>query len=148
MNTENVGAKILAEHEELRALLRALEQQVRQSAGSDAWLENLRDTLSRVVDLCSEHFRLEEQAGLHVELREQSPRLAFRLEKLVSDHSRILEALQKLVTELPTESIASGGVDPLRERVLGALEAVREHERAENEIMMEAYWQDLGGEAG
>ena len=148
MNTEHVGAKILSEHEDLRALLQTLERQVQQPAGPDAWLENLRETLSRLVDLCSEHFRLEEQAGLHVQLREQSPRLAFRLEKLLSDHARILEALRKLVTDLPIESIASGGVDPLKERVLGVLEAVHEHERAENEIMMDAYWQDLGGEAG
>ncbi len=148
MTAVNVGNKILSEHEDLRALLRALEQQVQQSAGSDAWLEKLRGTLSRLVDLCSEHFELEERAGLHVELREQSPRLASRLEKLLSDHSRILEALRRLVTDLPTESTASGGVDTLKERILGMVAAVHEHERAENEIMMDAYWEDLGGEAG
>lgn len=148
MNTDNIGAKILSEHENLRALLQTLEQQVQQPAGSDAWLQNLRETLSRLVDLCSEHFRLEEQAGLHVQLREQSPRLAFRLERLLVDHFRILEALRKLVAVLPTESIASGEAGPLKERVLGVLEAVDEHERAENEVMMDAYWEDLGGEAG
>jgi len=148
MNAVNVGDKILSEHENLRALLRALEQQVEQSADSDAWLENLRETLSRLVDLCAEHFELEERAGLHVELREQSPRLASRLEKLLSDHSRILGALRRLVTDLPTESTASGGVDALKERILDTVAAVHEHERAENEIMMDAYWEDLGGEAG
>lgn len=148
MNTENVGAKILTEHEDLRALLQASERHVQQPAGSDAWLENLRETLSGLVELCVEHFRLEEQAGLHVQLREQSPRLAFRLENLLSDHLRILEALRKLVTDLPIESIASGEADRVKERVLGVLEAVREHERAENEVMMDAYWEDLGGETG
>ena len=148
MNTENIGAKILSQHKDLRALLQALERHIQQPAGSDAWLESLREALSGLVDLCSEHFTLEEQTGLHVELREQSPRLAFRLEKLLSDHSRILEALRKLVAGLPTESIASSEADPLKERVLGVLEAFHEHERAENEIMMDAYWEDLGGEAG
>ena len=148
MNTENVGAKILSEHENLRALLQKLERQVQQPAGSDAWLEKLRELLSGLVDLCSEHFRLEEQAGLHVQLREQSPRLAFRLEKLLSDHFRILEALQNLVTDVSPDSVASGESAPLKERILGVLEAVHEHERAENEVMMDAYWDDLGGEDG
>ena len=148
MNTENVGAKILSEHEDLRALLQRLERHVQQPGGSDGWLEKLRESLSRLVDLCSEHFRLEEQAGLHVQLREESPRLAFRLEKLLSDHSGILEALRKLVTDLPTEVSAPGDADTLKERVLGVVEAVHEHERAENEVMMDAYWEDLGGEAG
>ena len=148
MNTDHVGAKILSEHEGLRALLQAVERHIQQPAGSDGWLEKLRESLSGLIDVCSEHFRLEEQAGLHVQLREESPRLAFRLEKLLSDHSGILEALRKLVTDLPTEAIASGDADPLKERVLGVLEAVHEHERAENEVMMDAYWEDLGGEAG
>lgn len=148
MSTDDIGAKILSDHENLRAVLQTLEQHVQQPSGSDAWLENLRETLSRLVDLCSEHFRLEEQAGLHVQLREQSPRLAFRLEKLLSDHFRILETLRRLVTDLPTESIAPGEASPLKERVLDVLGAVDRHERAENEVMMDAYWQDLGGEAG
>ncbi len=148
MNTDDIGAKILSEHEDLHALLQALERHVQQSAGSDAWLENLRKKLSGLVDLCSEHFRLEEQAGLHAQVREKSPRLAFRLEKLLSDHFRILEGLRKLVGDLPTRSITSGEADPLKERVLGLLEAVRDHERAENEVMMDAYWEDLGGETG
>lgn len=147
MNTENVGAEILSEHEDLRAVLQALERLVQQPAGSDAWLESLGKTLSGLVELCSKHFRFEEEAGLHVQLREQSPRLAFRLERLLSDHSQILKALQKLVTDLPT-SIASGEANPLKERVLGVVEALREHERAENEVMMDVYWDDLGGEAG
>jgi iron-sulfur cluster repair protein YtfE (RIC family) len=148
MNTDDIGAKILSEHKDLRALLQALDRHVQQPVGSDAWLENLRETLSGLVDLCSEHFRLEEQAGLHVQIREQSPRLASRLEKLLSDHRRILDALRKLVADLPRESIASSEADPLKERVLGVLEAVHEHEQAENEVMMDAYWVDLGGEAG
>lgn len=148
MNTDHVGAKILSEHKNLRALLRELEQHLQQPAGSGAWLENLRQALFGLVDLCSEHFKLEEQTGLHVELREQSPRLASRLEKLLSDHGRILEGLRQLVADLPTESMAPSDTEPLKERILGVMETVREHERAENEVMMDAYWEDLGGEAG
>jgi len=148
MNTENVGARILSEHKNLRALLRKVERSVQQPAGSDAWMENLRRTLSDLVDLCAEHFRLEEQAGLHVQLRDQSPRLAFRLQKLLAEHSGILDTLEKLVTELPAQAVTSRDVEPLKQSVSVALEAVRQHERAENEVMMDAYWEDIGGEAG
>lgn len=148
MNTENIGAQILSDHKDLRALLEALERHVALSAGSEAWIGGLRETLSSLVDLCSEHFQLEERIGLHVQLREQSPRLAFRLEKLLAEHSRILDALRTLVTDLPTETPAAREADALKERVRGVLEAVQEHERSENEVMMDAYWDDLGGEAG
>lgn len=111
-------------------------------------MENLRRTLSDLVDLCAEHFRLEEQAGLHVQLRDQSPRLAFRLQKLLAEHSGILDTLEKLVTELPAQAVTSRDVEPLKQSVSVALEAVRQHERAENEVMMDAYWEDIGGEAG
>ncbi|MGD8316864.1 MAG: hemerythrin domain-containing protein [Myxococcales bacterium] len=148
MNTENTGAQILSEHKHLRALLQALEQHLQQPVDSDAWLPRLRNMLSGLVDLCSDHFRLEEETGLHIQLRDQSPRLASRLEQLLSDHSRILDELQKVAADLPTDSVVANEVGPLKERALGALQDIREHERAENEVMMDAYWDDLGGEAG
>lgn len=148
MNTNNVGAKILSEHQHLRALLKALEQHLQQPGESDVWLTGLRDMLAGLVDVCSEHFKLEEEAELHVQLREQSPRLASRLEKLLAEHARILAELQKLVADLATPSAAPGQTERLKQQVSSALEEVRQHERAENEVMMDAYWDDLGGEAG
>ena len=146
MNARDVGAKILSDHRDLRGALQALEQHLQQPADSQGWIGSLRDGLSGLVDLCSAHFEVEEQTGLHIQLREQSPRLAFRLERLVSDHRRILEGLQELARDLPAETIGRNEADPLKERVLRALETLHEHERAENEIMMDAYWDDLGGE--
>ncbi|MBW2509422.1 MAG: hemerythrin domain-containing protein [Deltaproteobacteria bacterium] len=148
MSTESVGAQILSEHKDLRGLLRGLEQQAQRPVGSRGWVESVRAPLSQLADRCSEHFRLEEQAGLHVQLRDQSPRLAFKLERLLSEHGQILEVLSNLVGDLSREAAPPGEAEPLKERVLAAVEAIREHERAENEAMMDAYWEDLGGEAG
>ena len=148
MNAEHLGAKILSEHKDLRGVLQALEQHLEQPADSDRWLEHLREALSGLVDLCSDHFAVEEETGLHVELREQSPRLAFRLEKLVSEHDGILDTLRKLVTDLPAKAVGPNEANPCKDRVQRALETVRSHERAESEIMMDAYWDDLGGESG
>lgn len=148
MSTKNVGATILSEHERLRVQLRALERQVRQAPASDAALQTLCEGLTRLVDLCTEHFRLEEEAGLHLQIREASPRLASRLEKLLSDHSRLLDELRQLAADCSDQSLAAPGAEPLNARALGVVAALREHERAENEVMMDAYWDDLGGESG
>lgn len=148
MNADDIGAKILSDHEDLGGLLQALEQHLVQPTDSDGWLGSLRESLSGLVDLCSTHFKVEEETGLHIELREQSPRLAGRLERLISDHDRILGTLQKLIADLPAETIGPAEAGPFKERVLSAVETLHEHERAENEIMMDAYWDDLGGEAG
>ena len=148
MTTEKVGAEILSDHNTLRALIGALEKHFQQRADAELWYETLREKVSALVDLCCEHFRLEEQSGLHVQLRQQSPRHAFRLEKLLGEHASILAGLQNLATDLATDSITAIETDSLKERVLLALESVRQHESAENEVMTDVYWDDLGGEAG
>lgn len=148
MNTEHVGAKILSEHQGLRAHLRALEAHVRQPTVSDAALQTLREMVSKLIDLCSEHFRLEEQAGLHVQIREASPRLASRSEKLLDEHARLLDALRRLMVDCSVPSLSKGDAEALDRRVLVVIEALREHERTENEVMLDAYWDDLGGESG
>lgn len=149
MTTDEIGAQILSEHNDLRAVLQALEEHLRQPADSGGWLSSLQDELSGLLNLCSAHFRVEEEGGLHIQLRDQAPRLASRLEKLVSDHSRILESLQVLLTELQAETFRPNEPDPpCKKQVLRVLESLREHERAENEVMMDTYWNDLGGESG
>lgn len=148
MGTENVGATILSQHETLRSRLRALEEQVRQPVASDAALQSLSEMLSSLVALCSAHFRREEDAGLHLELREASPRLASRLEKLLADHTRLLEQLRELAADCSDASRARAESPPVNERALDVVSALRAHERAENEVMMDAYWDDLGGESG
>ena len=147
MNANELGAKILSDHKDLRGVLQALEEHLEQPTDSHGWLRSLRETLAGLLELCTAHFRLEEETGVHVQLREDSPHLASRLERLASDHSRILEELKKLVAALP-HSIELEATVSLKATVLGALDNLREHERAESAIMMDAYWDDLGGEGG
>ena len=148
MSADEVEAKILADHKDLRGVLEALETHVDQSADSDDWATTLQGAFCGLVDLCTAHFGLEEETGVHLELRQESPHLASRLEKLLSDHGRILGALRTLTADLARPSGERDDVERLKARALEALEALREHERAESAIMMEAYWDDLGGESG
>ena len=148
MTADEIEAQILSDHKDLRGVLQALEEHLEQPIDSEGWLPSLSEALGSLLDLCTAHFQLEEETGLHVQLREESPHLATRLERLASDHCRILEELGKLLADLPVHSIELDETAPLKATVLGTLDILREHERAESAVMMDAYWDDLGGESG
>jgi predicted membrane chloride channel (bestrophin family) len=145
---EGARDNILSDHEDLREMMRGLEQHLWQATDLDReWLTTLRKALHDFAEACRAHFRDEERGGLHLQLRDRSPRLAFRLQQLVYDHPRILVALQELVADFPPdEAMKPNELRSLKERVQSALEVVHAHERAETEITMDAYWDDLGGE--
>lgn len=157
MNVETLqgtpdGAKseILSNHGDLREMLRGLEQHLWQPVDSvGQWLATLREALHDLVEACRAHFRDEEVGGLHLQLRQHSPRLTIRLQQLVFDHPRILVALQDLAVHFPAnEVITRNELRSLKERVQSTLEMVHAHERAETRVTMDAYWDDLGGESG
>lgn len=142
--------QILSDHGNLRERLQGLEQHLWQPVDSvGEWLTTLREALHDLAEECRAHFRDEEFGGLHHQLRDHSPRLTFRLQRLVFDHPRILAALKDLAAHFPVDELMKRNeLRSLKERVQSALEMVHAHERAETKVAMDAYWDDLGGESG
>lgn len=145
---EGARNRLLSDHEDLREMMRVLEQHLWRATDSDrGWLTTLREALHGFVGACQAHFKDEERGGLHLQLRDRSPRFANRLQRLVYDHPRILVTLEELVADFPAyEAMTPNELRSLKERVQSALDVVHAHERAETAIAMEVYWDDLGGE--
>jgi hypothetical protein len=112
---------------------------------SGKWLGELREKLPQLAKVLEGHFAEEEQEYLYTELPAQKPRYADRLAKLKSEHAGMLASVQEAIDR--AEAVTGSEVPDQRElnAVVQLLVAtIRRHEAEENEIVLRAYWHDLG----
>ena len=86
------------------------------------------------------HFDYEERDGYMSEVILNAPHLTHKVKELVKDHGR----LRSLFKELETLSYEDGPIQGFRDRIRAALEAVREHEQAENSLLQSYLVDELG----
>ena len=115
-------------------------------AGDDpeAWLADARRTLTILLEEFPGHFGREE-GGLYQTVPAENPRFARRLGELEREHPELLEMLRGAAdcAASCTEPNPDGLRD-LAERCRGFIASLRRHEGAENEIIAQATWEDLG----
>jgi len=138
--------EILEDHKHVRALLGDLEEHLAKKIDEeDSWRSHLETCLADFHRRLQKHFVTEEEGKLYRELKERVPRLAQRLERVFGDHPAILERLEEISGGLK-DGNSKIGMPQIIEETRGLIAQVAEHEAAENEVMMDAYWDDLGGE--
>jgi hypothetical protein len=116
-------------------------------------LEHALATESEVSPICvlnqltathgqiTEHFQFEEQNGWMDEVRKQEPRLEHAIEGLREEHRELVQSLDTLIEELKAkEKLNEAG----RHKIVRWIERVRAHESRENELLEDAFEEDLG----
>lgn len=98
--------------------------------------------LARLQSELAEHFAHEERVGFLPEATAQAPRLTRRARKIISEHDLLRVQLSKVVGALAR---GSGNWTAVREDWDSFTSLLREHEKKENELINEAYLDDLGG---
>lgn len=109
------------------------------------WLGDLTSALARLRDELAEHFDDEQSGQMFRGLPISHPRLASPLAKLEAEHPVMLANLDDLLQR--ARAIEQPEVYRLRElNGLTQLFAarIRRHEAAEYELVMDAYWSDVG----
>lgn len=91
----------------------------------------------------SEHFRFEEQNGYMGAVRKREPRLEHTIQQLEEEHRQLLRSLETL---LGVVQAATSLDNVFREKVRAWVERVRHHEARENEVIQDAYNQDISAE--
>jgi hypothetical protein len=86
-------------------------------------------------------FRLEEQGGYMQVVRERQPRLERAVRDLRDDHSLLSIGLQEAIR---VATAAATVDDQVRQSVVGWVQAMREHEARENQLIEEAFDLDFG----
>lgn len=138
--------ELLKDHREVRRLVTALDAEAcTPTAASSAWVSAIRELLTSLRETLLPHFALEEEGALYREVPIEFPRLAERCRGLANEHQAITGRLGSLLAQ--ATALAEGGEGDAGElsaeiRLLAA--TIRSHEAQENEIMMTAYWDDLG----
>jgi hypothetical protein len=111
------------------------------------WLGCLIEKLPVLTETLRAHFEGEQRSTLYCEIPIRFPRYAERLTRLATEHDEIIELA--LVAHERAKTLHGAEVHDLRQfnaRVQLLIARIRRHEAEENEIMMRAYWNELGGE--
>lgn len=133
------------EHKQITKLVAELERWLDEPADCPhSWTDCLRERLEPLAKILGPHFDGEEASPLFRDVPVDFPRFAGPLDRLFGEHRDIVQEVHALL------DIARSTTDPVRAQVreltLRAKMLVftlRRHESEENEILQQAYWDDL-----
>ena len=109
------------------------------------WLADLDRRLADLETALRRHFEGEESGPLFRSLPLQHPRLAEPLARLEAEHTMMLDDLAVVQRRVETlEDPQDFELRELNARVLLVVARIRRHEAAENELVIEAYWSEIG----
>ena len=143
---EDTRAGVLDEHRRITNVLQRIEQWVVDPKTGAGWTGELGGMLEELQGLLKEHFGGEAEAKLFEQTIASTPHLTALLTKLAKEHSQILAAFRAAFEQAQTlDAAKEQEVRGLQRKVQLALATLRRHESEENEIIMRAYWEDMGG---
>ncbi|HEY5956165.1 MAG TPA: hemerythrin domain-containing protein [Polyangiaceae bacterium] len=136
---------VLSEHQHIRRLVDAIEIALdKRTQGGKAWFEELEPVLSELSKGLVAHFKGEE-AEFFTDVGKRLPRHAPTIERLVEQHQTLSRDFEEVAQKVSTLNVANAEqVAAFAVLVSKTLKALRTHEEQENELMLVAYWQDLG----
>lgn len=137
---------VLEEHRTLTARVSELDDRVAQGAvRGPSWASDLQKLTLEVLEHLKGHFSGDAEGNLFAEISMSCPHLSGRLATLASEHSKILESFRQ-VAERAGSYRAGDSEAELRLclQAQAAVATLRRHEAEENEIIMRAFWEDLG----
>lgn len=136
---------VLSEHQHIRRLVDALELSLeKRSNGGRAWLDELGPALSELTKGLASHFKGEE-AEFFADVSKRIPRHAPVVERLAQQHQGLTREFETVAKRAATiDADKTQAVDEFVAALTAVLKQLRTHEEQENELMLVAYWQDLG----
>jgi len=109
------------------------------------WVSRLLETLPRLAATLRTHFEAEQQGPLYRKLPISFPRFAHRLEQLEAEHVRILEVVDgALARARDLREAEMYEIRELNAQVQLLVATIRRHEAEEDEIIVQAHWDEVG----
>lgn len=136
------------EHDSLVVAMHQLEAALASAAPSRerSWTEQVHDRLRVVADAITAHVNsAESRDGLFAEIESYDPNLDFRTNMLRRQHADLLQEAQTL-KQLVDGQGKQGTQDfaDVRKVSMRLLNALRNHQAAEADLVFEAFFTDLG----
>ena len=130
-----------AEHRDLFEVIQDVQQ---------AMTSQLRDTqtvdvlLKRLTEKLLNHFAFEEKDGYLHEATDEEPRLKSRADALLNQHTMMRAELTKLSEFVKTSDNSESWWESFQAQFKHFLEHLKKHEMAENQLVQEAFTDDIG----
>lgn len=142
------GSRAKRRQADCMGVLAAVERCFDRAPEGDArWTERLLERLPALRSAMREHFEEEERGPLHNELAIHNPHLADQFQSLREEHPRLLDSIDTVIDraqELRHPKVHELRVLDAHVQLLAA--RLRRHEAVENELMLEAIYQEIGGQ--
>lgn len=133
--------EIRREHEELRELLGGVKHMLGKRLETVASVAEMLASLGEHVET---HFAEEETAGVFDDIVDQAPHLADRIESLRIEHQQLLAAVRRLNEVAAPSDSSDDWWQSLEAAFHEFSSGLMHHETAENEVLLEAYTDDIG----
>jgi iron-sulfur cluster repair protein YtfE (RIC family) len=140
-SNEEALKRIQEEHHELRELLGKIHQALTQHRQDIAEVSSLLNTLK---DQIEEHFREEEEGGFFEQITDQAPRLQHRAGEVRDQHADLSERISQLCVQASTGSGDESWWQEMERQFHDFSKELMHHEGRENELLQDAYAQDIG----
>jgi len=131
-------SEICNDHDELRDLLHEIQERLAKRLGTVA---RVTETLADFCDVLERHFSAEEIGGFFDEILEREPQLTESVEAVKADHTKLREAIQRLLRASSDER-HSDWWEEMERSFKEFSRTLMKHEQAERQLLFEAYWQD------
>lgn len=136
----------LDDHRETMRAVSTIEAQLDRGPGANGdWVLGLLEELPRLCETLRCHFSEEQEGPLYRSLPVTHPRLATRLAKLEAEHSTVLAAIEEAIRR--GRELSDPQLYEMREynaQLQLLIARIRRHEAEENEIILEAHWDEVG----
>lgn len=138
--------EIKEDHQQLQKLLSELDQIVENRVYLNNHPRAFVDLIDQLVDQLGLHFTLEEAYGYFEHTVEEIPRFHDQAVRLRDQHSELYTMLQKLAEASADEPLkAEPQMNELADRFADFHTALKVHESAEMNLIIEALNRDVGG---
>ena len=114
-------------------------------ADTGAWWAAIARSVEDLIDVMWEHRTASEGlGGLHGEILEEHPRLAFQVRSIEKDHAELVDEVTQLRSLIAVSIGRPGGVSAVLASATEVVARIRGHQRRARTLVSEAYLRDLG----
>lgn len=136
----------LAEHRHCMEVVAEVEACLdRQPDRDGAWLSDLLRKLPKLSETLRDHFAAEEKGPLFEKIPYSHPQFASTLQDLKDEHGRITSTVESIIRK--AGQLQDAEIFELRElnaQIQLLIATIRRHEAAENEVVVQAHWDEVG----
>ena len=133
--------KTLAEHQELKDLLKRIDEATLARSGTIA---EVGDLLALLGDRLVKRFAMEEDGSYFGDALLHAPQLVSKANRLLAQHPKMCVQADKLLAEVRTAPERADWWERTRKLFVEFRDELLLHERQEDRLLQEAYGQDIG----